>query len=229
MIDLGQMEITYKWSTRRRSIGIMVTATGELVVAAPRGASRAQIAQALTHHQAWIRAKLAERREAWEPLKKGRAFFLGRAYRLRLAPGTEPPVELGREELRVRAPGAGAGWWLRLQDWYRQEAARVLQERVGLLAARMNLSVGRLELRNWKRRWGECHPKGVLLRFNWRLIMLPLEIIDYVAAHELAHLRVPGHPREFWRQVEKVVPDYARRRRWLNRAGTPFLLWQPEI
>jgi predicted metal-dependent hydrolase len=84
-----------------------------------------------------------------------------------------------------------------------------------------------VDLRDWKRRWGECHPDGKI-RFNWRLILLPPAIIDYVVAHELAHRLVPGHNRRFWGAVAQVVPDYAARRRWLNRYGTPLLLWQAE-
>ena len=82
-----------------------------------------------------------------------------------------------------------------------------------------------MELKGWKRRWGECHPDGTL-KFNWRLILCPPVVIDYVVVHELAHLKVAGHNPRFWGQVAKVLPDYAARRRWLNREGAPFLLWR---
>ncbi len=85
-----------------------------------------------------------------------------------------------------------------------------------------------MELKEWKRRWGECHPDGAL-KFNWRLIMLPAEIIDYVVVHELAHLKVPDHSPRFWSVVAKVLPDYDSRRAWMNRSGTPFLLWRAEF
>lgn len=64
------------------------------------------------------------------------------------------------------------------------------------------------------------------LRFNWRLIMLPPEIIDYVVVHELAHLLAPGHNPRFWNVVAAVLPNWQKRRQWLNRYGSPFLLWQ---
>ncbi|MEW6658860.1 MAG: M48 family metallopeptidase [Thermodesulfobacteriota bacterium] len=82
----------------------------------------------------------------------------------------------------------------------------------------------RVELREWRRRWGECRFQEAL-RFNWRLILLPLEILDYVVVHELAHLLEPGHNPRFWQRVEETLPDYRQRRYWLNRYGTPFLLW----
>jgi predicted metal-dependent hydrolase len=90
----------------------------------------------------------------------------------------------------------------------------------------MELAVPPLEVRDWRRRWGECHPDRTL-RFNWRLVLLPPEILDYVVVHELAHLIVPGHPPPFWQEVGKYLPDYAPRRRWLKQYGGPFLLWRP--
>jgi predicted metal-dependent hydrolase len=225
MNDLDDLDIGYRFSPRRKSIGLMVTAQGNLVVSAPPGTSRANLQRALDTHRAWIEAKVAERREAWARLKQGTAFFLGQSYRLTAGPTGGDAVELGSKEIRVRPGGSGADLWTPLQAWYRRQAELLLTKRVRHYGVEMGLAVRDLELRDWKRRWGECHPDGKL-RFNWRLIMLPPAIIDYVVAHELAHLKVPGHNPRFWGVVGAVVPDYADRRRWLNRYGTPFLLWQ---
>jgi predicted metal-dependent hydrolase len=225
MDDFNDLEIEYRFSPRRRSIGLLVSAAGKLVVSAPTGTSPANIERALDRHRAWIETKVAERREAWGRLQEGTAFFLGQAYRLQAAPGPGEAVELGSHELRVRPPGGSADLWTPLVTWYRRQAEIFLKERVRHFGVEMGLAVRGLELRDWRRRWGECQPDGQL-RFNWRLIMLPPAIIDYVVAHELAHLKVPGHNPRFWGVVGAVVPDYADRRRWLNRYGTPFLLWQ---
>jgi len=91
----------------------------------------------------------------------------------------------------------------------------------------MGLAPPPLEVRNWRRRWGECHPDG-RLRFNWRLVLLPPESLDYLVVHELAHRLVPGHPPRFWQTVAKYLPDYAARSRWLRLYGAPFLLWKFE-
>jgi len=227
MDDLNNLEIEYRLSPRRRSIGLMVTAQGKLVVSAPAGTSGAKIQAALARHRAWIRKKVAERQEAWDRLQEGTAYFLGQPYRLVAAPGTGDQVELGSGEMRVRSGAPGEDRWTLLKAWYRRQAELFLHERLRHYEAQLGLQVGVLELRDWKRRWGECHVGG-RLRFNWRLILLPPAIIDYVVAHELAHLTVPGHNGRFWRVVEQVVPDYAERRRWLNRYGTPLLLWQAE-
>ena len=86
MINLNDLDIEYRFSPRRKSIGLMVTAQGKLVVSAPPGTSRANLQRALDTHRAWIEAKVAERREAWARLKQGTAFFLGQSYRLTAAP-----------------------------------------------------------------------------------------------------------------------------------------------
>jgi predicted metal-dependent hydrolase len=228
MDDLTDLDIEYRLSRRRRNIGLMVTVTGKLVVSAPPGTTRAELDRALTRHRTWIETKVAERREAWGRLTPGTAFFLGQAYRLSQAPGPGEAVELAEGELKVRPPGGAPDLWPTLEAWYRRQAENFLKERVRHLGVELRLAVKELELRAWKRRWGECHPEG-RLRFNWRLILLPPAIIDYVVAHELAHLLVPGHNPRFWAVVGQAVPDYAERRRWLNRYGTPFLLWQAEV
>ncbi len=226
MTDFDGLDITYKWSARRRSIGLTITAEGRLVVAAPRGTSAAAISRALAAHRAWIERKTAERRQAWDKLAGNQVFFQGRPFRLKIEPGTETTLELRASELRLRLAGGNSDPWPALLAWYRREAESAIGARVKFFAARMGLRFSQIELCDWKRRWGECHPHNGLLRFNWRLIMLPPEILDYVVVHELAHLQVPGHPSRFWRRVEKVLPDWAGRRQWLNRDGTPFLLWR---
>lgn len=221
---LDDLDITYRASSRRRSIGIQVTADGRVVVTLPRGASKENLARALAKHGAWIERKVEERRAAWSRIKSGAAYFLGTAYQLTVLKGATGALTLNGQEMQLPLP-AGADLWSRLVAWYAERAFRLLRERVGHFAACMDLSPGAVALKDWKRRWGECHPDGTL-KFNWRLILLPAAVIDYVVVHELAHLKVPGHNPRFWGAVAQVLPDYAHHRHWLNRAGTPFLLWR---
>ena len=227
MDNLKTLDIEYRHSSRRRSIGIMVTTEGKVVVTLPRGASQASIARALEKHRAWIEAKVAERQAAWGQIKAGKAYLLGESFRLTVLRGATGTVTLEGAEMRLPLP-AGADPWPRLVAWYAGRALTQLQARVAHFAAAMGLAPGSVELRGWKRRWGECHPDGGL-RFNWRLILCPPAVIDYVVVHELAHLKVSGHNPRFWSRVAQVMPDYAARRRWLNREGSPFLLWRAEV
>ena len=224
MANLHEIDIEYRLSPRRKSIGIMVTAEGRVVVTMPRGTSKENLARALEKHEAWILRKVAERRAALSRLKDGEAFFLGKAFRLAVLPSAKGAINLNGPEIRVPLP-QGDDLWSRLVGWYAQRAFSLLAERVQHFSGSMNLTPGPVQLKSWKRRWGECHPDGTL-KFNWRLILCPPEVIDYVVVHELAHLKVPGHNPRFWAQVAQVLPDYASRRQWLNRYGTPFLLWR---
>jgi predicted metal-dependent hydrolase len=217
-------DIEYRHSPRRRSIGIQVTTEGKVVVSLPRGATQDSLARALEKHRAWIEAKVAERQAAWGRLKTGEAYLLGEAFRLTVLKGASGAVNLHGKEIRVPLP-AGADLWSRLVGWYAERAFGLLPARVRHFAVTMGLAPGPVELKGWRRRWGECHPDGKL-RFNWRLILCPPMVIDYVVVHELAHLKVAGHNPRFWGQVAKVLPDYTARRRWLNREGAPFLLWR---
>jgi predicted metal-dependent hydrolase len=223
--ELKTLEIEYRLSPRRKSIGLQVTVQGRVVVTLPRSATQADLARALEKHRAWIETKVAERQAAWDRLQEGEAYFLGKSYRLAVLQGVPGAVSLNGNEIRVPLPGDAALWPL-LQAWYREQALSLLQARVRHFGARLGLEPGPVALKDWKGRWGECHPDG-RLKFNWRLIMLPPEVIDYVVVHELAHLKFSGHNPRFWAQVAAVLPDYAARRRWLNRTGAPFLRWQP--
>jgi hypothetical protein len=219
------LDIEYRHSPRRRSIGLMVTTQGQVVVTLPRGTSQADLTRALEKHRAWIEAKVAERTAAWARLKEGEAYFLGQPLPLLALRGAQGAVSLNDNSIGVPIID-DADLWPRLKAWYQEQALRLLQERVRHRGTQMGLKPGPVALKEWRRRWGECHPDGAL-KFNWRLILCPPAVIDYVVVHELAHLTVSGHNPRFWGEVAKVLPDYAARRRWLNREGAPFLLWQP--
>jgi predicted metal-dependent hydrolase len=106
----------------------------------------------------------------------------------------------------------------RLKDWLVSEAARDLDTRVTHHAVRLGLRARRLTVRDQKSRWGSCSSSGQL-SFSWRLILAPPFVLDYVAAHEVAHLAEMNHGPKFWRLVEKTLPDYNAARLWLRMRG----------
>ena len=82
----------------------------------------------------------------------------------------------------------------------------------------MNVTVGRVTIRNQKTRWGSCSSEGNL-NFHWKLVLMPPEVLDYVVVHELAHRKEMNHSRKFWAEVKNVLPDYEKRRKWLKEFG----------
>ena len=116
-----------------------------------------------------------------------------------------------REERRKKLPR----WSQEDYRSYQIAAGQALQERTAFFAEIMGVDYGRITVRDQRTRWGSCSAKGNL-NFNWRLILAPGEVLDYVVVHELAHRREMNHSKRFWSLVEMVLPDYERRRRWLK-------------
>ena len=85
----------------------------------------------------------------------------------------------------------------------------------------MGVSYGSITVREQKTRWGSCSAKGNL-NFNWKLVLMPEEILEYVVVHELAHRLQMNHSTEFWDEVEKILPDYRKRRQWLKENGQKY-------
>lgn len=96
-----------------------------------------------------------------------------------------------------------------------EEALREIPRRVAYFAEKMGVSYGRITIRNQKTRWGSCSSKGNL-NFNCMLMMTPPEVRDYVVVHELCHIKEMNHSPKFWAEVEKVLPDYPRQKKWLK-------------
>ena len=106
-----------------------------------------------------------------------------------------------------------------LISWYRSEADRIFSERVSFYSQMMNVSVQSITVGDYRTQWGSCSFKKGTLRFNWRLIMASLSVIDYLVVHELCHLNHPNHSAAFWSAVCSILPDYRIPRAWLKHYG----------
>lgn len=102
------------------------------------------------------------------------------------------------------------------------EALKVIPERVAFFAPQVNVTYGRITIRNQKSRWGSCSAKGNL-NFNCLLMLAPPEVLDYVVVHELCHRLEMNHSARFWQEVERVIPDYKTRRKWLKENGNRIM------
>lgn len=220
---------------RRRSIGFSVGVDG-LAVSAPRWVTVADIESALHERGGWILRKLLEQRERrarleaarieWRP--GGQLPFLGRPVQLVLDPQVVGAVlrgdetALGATRLHVGLPHDATAQQIRdaVQAWLQRQARRVFDERCAQLAPRLGVRVRRLALSSAATRWGSANANGSI-RLHWRLVHFALPVIDYVAAHELAHLREMNHSPAFWDVVRSVVPDYEHARRQLDDAPLP--------
>jgi len=126
-------------------------------------------------------------------------------------------VSLAEGEIIVS--GAEEHFARRLSDWLKQQARDELSARARYYAAELDRPVGRVTVRDTKSRWGSCNSKGDL-SFCWRLILAPEQVLDYVAAHEAAHLVEHSHSKSFWAIVKQLRPDYRDAERWLKTRGS---------
>jgi len=240
-IVLQGQRVAYEFRlARRRSIGFTVGLEG-LSVRAPRWVRRADVDEALQDRAGWILDKLAEQRERAQRLHATRVLwregesipFLGEPVVMVLDPRVAGAVldadgsglpGVPRRVLRVGLPHDATPEQLRevVQGWLQRQALRLFKERAAHFAPRLGVRVRRLALSSAATRWGSASDDGAIW-LHWRLIHFTLPVIDYVVAHELAHLREMNHSRAFWEVVRSVVPDFERARRTLDEQPVPVL------
>jgi predicted metal-dependent hydrolase len=110
-----------------------------------------------------------------------------------------------------------------LIHWYKKYGRRVLLKRATFYSYKLGISSPEIVLADQKKRWGSCNAKGQI-RLNWRIVMAPVFLIDYVVAHELCHLKFNDHSRDFWKTLGNILPDYEVRRERLRKEGANFYI-----
>ncbi len=111
-----------------------------------------------------------------------------------------------------------------LEKWYRKEAADIIGEKAGEYAALLHVTYQDIRIKDQKSRWGSCSGRGNL-NFNWRLVMAPEPVLDYVVIHELCHLRYMDHSERFWTLVSGICPAFKQYRKWLKEYGDSLYLF----
>lgn len=203
----------------RRSIALIINPDATLTIKAPHFTPMFFINQLIKEKQDWITSKLHQIMAMPKAEKKqfvnGELFlYLGKHYPLKIA--HTDSIKIGEAlffpfKFKVSIQK-------RILQWYKDNALKQVTVRVKQFAKLMNLEYEDISLSNAKGRWGACTGTNDL-SFNWRLIMAPLHIMDYVVVHELAHIKEHNHSKKFWAFVQKYCPDYKIRRTWLKRNG----------
>jgi predicted metal-dependent hydrolase len=229
---LGELWVAYEFQRgQRRTIGLSVGPQG-LSVRAPRWAPESAVEAFLHEKAGWIRKQWQALRErqrqappamAWVP--GAEVLFLGQPLRLELDPSHAfEGAGASRQDHRLVIALAHDAEAQRVREvaqaWLRRQALAWFTERLDHFSARMGLRYRRLGLSSASTRWGSASVDGSI-RLNWRLIHLPVELIDYVVVHELSHLRQMNHGPAFWAEVARVLPDHVARRQAL-RAQPPL-------
>lgn len=227
-LEVGDLHFEIRRSSRRTTIQITVDRNGELILSAPEGCSEEEMAAFVHEKRGWIYTKLAEKEALWSPSPdkryvNGEGFpYLGRSYRLLLVDEQNVPLKLARGRFRLRRRDAPRGEE-HMRRWYREHARPWIEKKVDRYAGRVDVEPGGVVVQELGYRWGSCG-KGGTLYFHWRAILFPPRIVEYIVVHELVHLREPHHTPEFWLRLERALPDYADRKRWLAENARAFEL-----
>ncbi|MBU0514628.1 MAG: M48 family metallopeptidase [Proteobacteria bacterium] len=230
-VKLGKSVFEYGLRVGRseKTVGIALDPEDGLLVTAPEGLGLEEIEKILLKRAPWIiekqehLARIAKRPQPLEFLSGEKLAYLGRRYRLKVRKdgfgdhararfrdgmfqvSVPPGLEEGRRRELVRSA---------LKTWHLDKARQRIPERVRLHAPKVGVEPRDILIRNQVKRWGSCTSSGKLL-YNWKIIMAPMSVVDYVVVHELCHLREPYHNNKFWRLLGSVIPNYDQRKDWL--------------
>lgn len=222
-VTVGDLRFEVRASNRRTTLQVTVDRGGELIVFAPVDCDASAVQRFVREKRFWIYKKLAEKEALRHPVVtkeyvSGEGFpYLGRSYRLLLVDEQPVPVKLEAGRLKMRTSAAANGR-AHIVDWYTAHAQWWLSERAKLIAARVGVAPSGILVQDLGYRWGSCS-RGERLNFHWRTIMLPPRMVEYVVAHELVHLQEAHHSPEFWRRLERAMPDFVLRKQWLASNG----------
>lgn len=221
-LDGENLDYILKRSNARRTLALTINASG-LSVNAPWRLPLTEVERFIAHKADWVRAKLDAIKSVPAPVIdwcEGMLLpYLGDQLQLRILPHSGMACVAERQLwLPVKT---GASVQLAVLAWYRRAALMHFQARLRLFLPMLRRSPGSLRLSNARTRWGSCTRAGVV-RLNWRLVQAPDAQIDYVLAHELAHLAHLDHSPAFWREVARLYPDFAAARSALHQHGQHY-------
>lgn len=128
------------------------------------------------------------------------------------------PVKLENGYLKICAKNKKQTLQL-LKNYYKEKCQQKISERINIFQSKMKVEFNQLKVRELKNRWASYSTKTKNINFNWKCVMAPLNIIDYIVVHELAHIKYSKHSNEFWNEVDKIMPDYLKRVEWLRYNG----------
>jgi len=214
-IVIAGQEVDYRLRrSRRRTIGLAIDQRG-LRVGAPLQARLGDIETLIREHGQWVLDKLADWRNRAAPerlaITEGTVIFaLGAALTVTVTPGSRQRWLFSDPKLHLFVPPAVEARIV-LEKALRDKARTIFAERLAHYAPRLGVPAPPLRISAARTRWGSCsHHGGIAL--NWRLILMPMPVVDYVVSHELAHLREMNHSPRFWSVVEQLCPDWRARR-----------------
>jgi predicted metal-dependent hydrolase len=204
--------------SHRRSLALQVLPNAEILVKAPYWMPDGMIQRFLLDNHAWIEKRILQKQQVKtlsDKMTGDKILYLGNLLGVKV--GNYSTISLDKdhilfpEVLQFRLKKE-------LSRWYIQQAKATITRLVERLAQEMDVEYKSISFSDTKSRWGSCSHDNHL-QFNWRLVMAPLLVVQYVIIHELAHITEKNHSMDFWRRVGKFNPSYRQNRKWLKEHG----------
>jgi Predicted metal-dependent hydrolase len=208
--------------SRRKTVALIILADGKLTVRAPMRMSGMEIRKFVQNHEAWIRKNQDRLKSSPPPPVKffqaGELFmFLGQEYPLAIYNRQRPALILTDAKFQLSFSKLLSARQ-EFTNWYKTQARIVISKRVFFFADPHKFKYTKIRITSARTRWGSCSSNGTL-SFSWRLVMAPLEIVDYVVLHELVHTQIKNHSKKFWLRLSEILPEYKIHVRWLKENG----------
>lgn len=227
--DYGSRIITFNLIYRKRkTMSIEVETTGEVTVIAPVGTSSDDVIEKVKSRAGWIVSKQYESKfindtKIEREAVSGESYmYLGRNYSLDIRVDENIDnisVKLFQGKFVVNTYIKDEDLIKKaMENWYREKTLAKVKERVSYYSSYFNNEVTTVKVKEQKKRWASCTSKNELL-FNWRCVMAPVFVLDYIVVHEMCHMEYKNHSKDFWNRVYAVMPDYEVRKSWLKNNG----------
>jgi predicted metal-dependent hydrolase len=211
--------------SNRKTASIYIERDGQVSVRVPAQLSDDDLTTLIESKRRWIYKNKAE----WEILNASRVqreyvngegfLYLGRSYRLKFVATQTPALQLQdgyfclSDDRQSRSQADAA-----FKAFYREKGQSWIRERIAYFQAQMGVQITSVRVMELQHRWASCSPQGNLC-FHWKCMMAPLNVLDYIVVHELAHLIHLNHSTAFWHEVDKILPDYHNQVAWLREHG----------
>ncbi|REL30505.1 M48 family metallopeptidase [Thalassotalea euphylliae] len=240
----GSLSYRLIYSDKRKTIGLQVK-HGLITVRAPSFVDKTFVERFVASKASWLRAKVSQQHNTENRLPRyrlmdgGRMLFMGKEFDITVQTGRRSSIDLGDEAFSFKLPSSyfassedeinskGTPSKLTLQlekqldQWLKEQALKYLPERVRYWSSITNLLPQEVLIRKYKSRWGSCTSRGVV-SLNSRLMLCPVEVVDYVIIHELCHLVHLNHSAKFWQLVDRHCPDMEQAKYWLKQNQREF-------
>ncbi len=226
-VTVGNLLFEIRRSSRRKKLGLTVDRGGELVVHSPMTAGENELRPWIEKKLLWVHQKLLlkqDRQGPTEPLEivsGEKIAYLGNNYRLKIVEVQDEPLWFDGQWFYLRNANREEAQQ-RFQEWYQNKGAQWLMNRVKYWEPRAGRTPSGVFIGDLGFRWGSCGKNGEL-HFSWRLLQLQIRLIDYVIAHEFAHLHEHHHTKEFWKVLDRVLPDWRERKDELSMARSEMV------